>query len=96
MSGIKHLPWPPEPTDPAALADVVIVHADRVASTIRIARAFTGAHRTVDLAGLDDLVGQLCARALDLPPALGRTLHFRLAEIDRDLAALAVALVPPA
>jgi len=39
--------------------------------TVRIASALVAAGRAVDLDGIDDLIGRLCARALDLPPAQG-------------------------
>jgi hypothetical protein len=39
--------------------------------TVRIAAALVAAGRTVDLDGIDDLIGRLCARALDLPPEQG-------------------------
>jgi hypothetical protein len=42
--------------------------------TIRIAAALVEAGRTIELSGIDDLIGRLCARALDLPPAQGVTL----------------------
>jgi hypothetical protein len=41
----------------------------------RLARAMLEASRTVDLTGLDDGIGRLCAAALDLPPAEGRQLR---------------------
>lgn len=49
--------------------------ADGLARTLRIAEALHAARRHVDLAGLDDLIGRLCARVLDLPPDQGRTLR---------------------
>ncbi|GAN78262.1 hypothetical protein [Acidisphaera rubrifaciens] len=49
--------------------------AEGLARTLRIAEALHTARRHIDLAGLDDLVGRLCARALDLPPEQGRTLR---------------------
>ena len=42
--------------------------------TVRIAAALVAAGRKVDLDGIDDLIGRLCARALDLPPAQGTLL----------------------
>ena len=43
-----------------------------LAGMLRTARALTQTRRTIDLAGLDQEVGRLCAAALDLPPADGR------------------------
>ena len=39
--------------------------------TVRIAAALVAAGRAVDLDGIDDLIGRLCARVLDLPPEQG-------------------------
>ena len=53
---------------------------------VRLARALAESGRTVDLVGLDHLVGVLCAQALDLPPPEGRmfraSLEVLLAECD--------------
>lgn len=43
--------------------------ASRLARSMAVARALIRAGRTLDLAGLDDGVGLLCAQTLDLPPA---------------------------
>ena len=39
--------------------------------TVRIAAALVAAGRRIDLSGIDDLIGRLCARVLDLPPEQG-------------------------
>lgn len=56
------------------------------------ARVLIEAGRSVDLSGMQDSVGELCARALDLPPAMGLELRPLLltlrAEVDRTTAAL--------
>ena len=61
-------------------------------ATLSTARILIETGREVDLSGTEDLVGQLCARALDLPPALGRELRDLLlalrTEVDRTSAAL--------
>ena len=67
--------------------------------TVRIAAALIEAGRTVDLGGIDDLIGRLCARALDLPPEQGSKvapdLRRLLTEIDRLHARLAGRADPP-
>jgi hypothetical protein len=46
--------------------------------TINIARTMLDSGQSVDLAGLDGGIGLLCAKSLDLPPAMGRALRPRL------------------
>lgn len=85
---------PPEP-DLAALLltrsapDIaklsVAAMARSVEGTLRMARSLAEAGRTLDLAGLDGLVGQLTARTLDLPPEDGRTLRPALQSILTEL-----------
>jgi hypothetical protein len=70
-------------------------------NTVRLSRALVAAKRQIDLAGLDGVVGLLCAKALDLPPEQGRSLGPDLAalmrEIDRlrDLIADAAVMAAP-
>jgi hypothetical protein len=80
------------PLDPMApLRDVEAI-AEGVAATLRVAHGLVEARRRVDLAGLDRMVGLLCARALDLAPEQGRALRPRLMAIDDDLVRLGAAL----
>lgn len=58
-----------DPRLPAARA-----MAEGLLHTMRIAAALIEAGLRVDLSGLDDWMGQLCARALDLPPKQGALL----------------------
>ena len=46
----------------------------------------------MDLTGLEDQVGLLCAKALDLPPAEGRTMRGELVAVLARMDALTVAL----
>jgi hypothetical protein len=78
---------------------------NRLAATQRLAQALDGvlrvaeglvrARRRVDLRGLDDTVGRLCAYCLDLPPEHGRTLRPQLQHVLRRAESLEAALVPP-
>lgn len=72
--------------------------AEGVAGLLRIARGMIDVGRRVQLDGLDQMVGRLCARCLDLPPEEGRALRPRLAallaEIDALHATLAQAKPP--
>jgi len=60
-----------------------------IASTLRMARALATAGRSIDLTGLDGIVGVLCAQILDiapgLAPALAQTMRSRLIEIAAQL-----------
>lgn len=70
-----------------------------IMNTIRLSRALVDTRRNVDLAGLDGIVGLLCAKALDLPPEQGRgvapELSAMMREIDRLTASLRIAAGPP-
>jgi hypothetical protein len=71
---------PTTPRDPAERVDAMI---DAMLGTMILARELVLAHRTIDIAGLDQQAGLLCARVLDLPfedwPRFRPPLH-RLAE----------------
>jgi hypothetical protein len=60
--------------------------AEQFDATLRTAEALVRAHRRVDLQGLDQLAGRLCAASLDLPPEQGRmvrpTLVALLSRVD--------------
>ena len=45
-------------------------------------------HRSIDLAGLDQEIGRLCAASLDLPPEQGRAMRPLLATVLAELDAL--------
>ena len=74
-------------TDSAAVAAVAAL-ADNLTGLIGIARALAMSNRAVDLSGLNASAGLLCAKALDLPPDLGRLLRPKLALLRNDLDAL--------
>lgn len=59
---------------------------------IRLAEGIAAAGRPIDLQGLDDTVGRICAQALDLPPAAGARLRPGLARLVAELDRLSVAL----
>jgi hypothetical protein len=66
--------------------------ADGVTQTLGVARGLVEAGRPVDLAGLEDQVGLLCAKSLDLPPDEGRSMRVDLVGVLGHVAALSVAL----
>jgi len=61
--------------DPGAEVRAAVAMAASVARTLRMAMALATAGRTIDLGGLDNWVGRLVARSLDLDPPEGRTLR---------------------
>jgi hypothetical protein len=67
--------------------------ASGLASTLRLARVMAETGRPVDFCGLDEQVGLLCAKALDLPPDQGRSLNKALTALLEDTEALHRALV---
>lgn len=91
-------PAPPLPfpsLDDAAPLDAAAAMAAQVAATLQVAAALAQSGRRLDLEGLDRMVGQLCARTLDLPPAQGRQLRPRLISLQAELDALEGLLAPP-
>lgn len=65
---------------------------DAATHLLMLARALAQARRTLDLEGLDTLVGRACAACLDLPPQQGRALRPRLAALLAELDALGDAI----
>jgi hypothetical protein len=81
-----------ENTLPEEKARLLGEMALRLMRTIGVARALVRSGRTLDLRGIEDGVGLLCAQVLDLPPEQGRTLLARLQDVLADVDALASAL----
>ena len=66
--------------------------ADGLGKTVSVARALAASGRAVDLEGLDRHIGLLCAKALDLPPEMGRAQRVRLIKLRDDVEELAALL----
>ncbi len=49
--------------------------AQSLAGTLRMARALANAGRSIDVAGIAEPIGLLCAKSLDLPPEQGREMR---------------------
>ena len=81
-----NLQFPARTETPDPRPAVLAALAERLSRAIAVARALHLAGRVVDLAGIEDGVGLLCARTLDLPPELARamlpTLHDMLAQVE--------------
>lgn len=80
--------WPP--AHDAAVAVTALSHLVR--DTLAIATGLAAGGRRVDVTGLDDTVGLLCAKALDLPPEQGRAARAELLALLADLDALGTVL----
>jgi hypothetical protein len=63
-----------------------------ISNTVVIIRRLIENGRQVDLTGLDDRVGLLCAKTLDLPPELGRALRPDLIRLLAEAEAVSAAL----
>jgi hypothetical protein len=66
--------------------------AEGVTQTLDVARGLVEAGRMIDLNGLEDQVGLLCAKALDLQPDDGRAMRNDLVAVLARVDALGVAL----
>lgn len=67
-------------------------YADGVAQMLGVARSLVDLGRAVELAGLEDQVGLVCAKALDLPRDEGRVMRGELVALLARLDGLSVAL----
>jgi len=69
--------------------------AEAVAAMLRLARGMLDSGRRIDLAGMEQMVGRLCARCLDLPPEEGRAMRPSLAALLAEIDALNASLPTP-
>ncbi len=82
----------PTNTDPPSPSQRATALAEALVGTLRVAHALAQARRSVDLAGLDQDIGRLCAAALDLPTAEGQAMRGTLATVQAELDALSACL----
>jgi hypothetical protein len=66
--------------------------AERLINTMSVARGLVRGGRTLDLAGIEDGVGLLCAQALDLPAEQGRNLAGLLRDVLAEVEGLTAAV----
>ena len=95
MTSVEPPRYPASCEDNSAARVAVEEFGEGVAVMLRMARALLDSQRDLDLTGLDRMVGPLCARALDLPPAQGRAVRPLLIGLLAELDALQAALPPP-
>ena len=74
---------------PSSPSDRAAALARAAVGTLQVARALAQSRRSIDLAGLDQEIGRLCAAALDLPAAQGRAMRPLLVDVLAELDALA-------
>lgn len=78
----------PYPSRTQAVHDA-LAHLDGL---VAVATGMASAGRTVNLVGLEDKAGTLCAHILDLPPVDGALFQTELVALDGKLAALAATI----
>ncbi len=81
------------PRDPAERVRCMI---ESMLGTITLARELVAGDRCIDVAGLDQQAGLLCARVLDLPHAEAQALRPALHRLSDAAAALEAALAATA
>ncbi len=80
-------------TDPSSPIQNTMRLRDRVIAILHTAGALAATGRAVDLTGLDNLIGLLCAQVLDLPDAEARGFRASLCGIAAELETLNQTLI---
>ena len=70
----------------------LVTLAERITRTLAVARALVVSGRDADLTGVEDGIGMLCAKTLDLPTEQGRGMLPLLYDLRVQVDRLAVAL----
>lgn len=78
-------------TSPASV-DAVRALAEELTKLVGVACELVIAGRAIDLTGLNDQIGLLCAKSLDLPRDAGRGIRPRLIALSGSMEALSRAL----
>ena len=85
----------PDPAPGARQAAVILAAIDSMQATLDIAGALVAEGRRIDLAGLEDEAGRVCAAALAAPPAALPAVRRRLEALRDSLDRLCAGLAPP-
>ena len=80
---------PPKLADDLASA---VTMTEGLRQSLRLARALAGQNRPVELDGMQDGIGLVCAKALDLAPSDGRVLRIALIALREELDQLSTTL----
>jgi hypothetical protein len=83
---------PPAAQPAEAPAESVRALAEELTKLVDVASALVNSDRAVDLTGLDDEVGLLCAKTLDLSPDDGRRMRPRMIALFGSVEGLSRAL----
>jgi hypothetical protein len=78
--------------DPEVPAVAVRTLADELMKVVKVAHGLVAAGRDIDVTGLDQRIGLLCAKMLDLAPDEGRRVRPRLIALSGSVQTLARAL----
>lgn len=83
---------PHPPPAPSNDLTAVSTMAESLMQSLRLARALAGRDRPVELDGMQESIGLLCAKALDLAPDDGRTVRVALIALREELDQLSATL----
>lgn len=78
-------PFWPALQPPSSAAPALVC---RLAASVAVAKGLASGGRVIDVSGLDDLAGLLCAQVLDLPRDDGLALRPALTALERDIGTL--------
>ena len=84
------------PAEPEAPPENLVTLAERLIRTLAVGRALVVAGRTVDMSGIQDGIGLLCAKTLDLSPRQGKQMLPALLELTAQIDSMSRALRRPA
>lgn len=85
----------PHPAPEARQSAVILAAIEAMQATLDIAGALVAEGRRIDLAGLDEEAGRVCAAALAAPPAALPIVRRRLEALRDSLDRLRAGLAPP-
>ena len=85
-----------ESAEPEAPPERLVTLAERLIRTLAVGRALVVAGRTVDMSGIQDGIGVLCAKTLDLSQRQGRQMLPALYELTAQIDSLSQAMRRPA
>jgi len=85
----------PDDSGPLEPPPRLVSLAERLSRTLAVARALVLSGRDIDLSGIQDGIGVLCAKTLDLVPEQGRLMLPMLHEMKAQIESLSQAMRQP-